>query len=98
MVPRVNYPQGIQTPDYLIDNERFDLKTFKSSGKNVFYNMIAKKKKQSPNFIFDVTDCPLSEEEMERQIKNLYSSQHTRFIEKIVIMKNGKVIRAYRRK
>lgn len=98
MIPRVNYPQGIQTPDYLIDGERFDLKTFKSSGKNVFYNMIAKKKKQSPNFIFDVTDCPLSEEEMERQIKSLYSSQHTRFIEKIVVMKNGEVVKVYKRK
>ena len=53
-VPQIMYPQGIQTPDYLINGERFDLKTFKSSGKNVFYNMIAKKKKQSPNFIFDI--------------------------------------------
>jgi len=85
------YPQGIQTPDYLINGERFDLKTFKSSGKNVFYNMIAKKKKQSPNFIFDITECPLSAEEIERQINGLYSSHHTRFIEKIVVMKDGKI-------
>lgn len=98
MVPRVAFPQGIQTPDYLIAGERFDLKTFKSSGKNVFYNMIAKKKKQSPNFIFDITECPLSEEEVERQIKGLYSSHHTRFIEKIVVLKNGEVTKVYGRK
>lgn len=98
MIPRVTFPQGIQTPDFLIDGERFDLKTFKSSGKNVFYNMIAKKKKQSPNFIFDLTECPLPEEEVERQIKGLYNSHHTRFIEKIVVMKNGEIAKVYRRK
>ncbi|MDE7478417.1 MAG: hypothetical protein K2M91_10785, partial [Lachnospiraceae bacterium] len=41
----VLYPQGIQTPDYLIDGERFDLKSFKSGGKNLIYNMVSKKKK-----------------------------------------------------
>ena len=97
-VPQIMYPQGIQTPDYLINGERFDLKTFKSSGKNVFYNMIAKKKKQSPNFIFDITECPLSAEEIERQINGLYSSHHTRFIEKIVVMKDGKIEKVYMRK
>lgn len=97
-VPQITYPQGIQTPDYLINGERFDLKTFKSSGKNVFYNMIAKKKKQSPNFIFDITECPLSAEEIERQINGLYSSHHTRFIEKIVVMKDGKIEKVYMRK
>ena len=97
-VPQIMYPQGIQTPDYLINGERFDLKTFKSSGKNVFYNMIAKKKKQSPNFIFDITECPLSAEELERQINGLYSSHHTRFIEKIVVMKDGKIEKVYMRK
>lgn len=96
--PQIMYPQGIQTPDYLINGERFDLKTFKSSGKNVFYNMIAKKKKQSPNFIFDITECPLSAEEIERQINGLYSSHHTRFIEKIVVMKDGKIEKVYMRK
>lgn len=97
-VPQIMYPQGIQTPDYLINGDRFDLKTFKSSGKNVFYNMIAKKKKQSPNFIFDITECPLSAEEIERQINGLYSSHHTRFIEKIVVMKDGKIEKVYMRK
>ncbi len=97
-VPQIMYPQGIQTPDYLINGERFDLKTFKSSGKNVFYNMIAKKKKQSPNFIFDITECPLSAEEIEWQINGLYSSHHTRFIEKIVVMKDGKIEKVYVRK
>ena len=27
LIPQVMYPQGIQTPDYLIDKKRFDLKS-----------------------------------------------------------------------
>lgn len=95
LVPQVMYPQGIQTPDYLIDGERFDLKSFKSSGKNLIYNMVSKKKMQSPNFIFEITDCPLSESEIEKQIKDVYSSTHTKFIKKIVVVKKGKIIGVY---
>ena len=98
LVPQVMYPQGIQTPDYLIDKVRFDLKSPTGEGKNVLYSMIYKKSKQSPNFIFDVTNCSLSEEEIERQIKGLYASQHTRFIEKIIVMKNREILKVYDRK
>lgn len=97
LVPQVMYPQGIQTPDYLIDGERFDLKSFKGVGKNLIYNMVSKKKNQAPNFIFDFTKCPLSEIEIERQIENVYSSTHTRFIEKIVVVRDGEILKVYER-
>lgn len=97
LVPQIMHPQGIQTPDYIIDGERFDLKCFKSSGKNVIYNLISKKKNQSPNFIFDMTNCSLSLEEIERQIIGIYSSTHTKFVNKIVVMKNEKIIKVCKR-
>lgn len=75
-VPQVMYPLGIQTPDYLIDGVKFDLKSPTGRGKNLLSGMLAKKKKQSPNFIFDITGCPLSEEVIESQINGLYASQH----------------------
>lgn len=97
LIPQVMYPQGIQTPDYLIDGERFDLKSPTGNGKNLLYSMVSKKSKQSPNFIFDVTACPLSEKEIERQMHGLYNSRHTKFIEKIVLVKYGKVQKVYSR-
>lgn len=96
-VPQVMYPPKIQTPDYLIDGDRFDLKSPIGRGKNLLYGMLAKKKNQSPNFIFDITDCPLPEDDIERQINELYASWHTRFVEKIVIVKNGKILKVYDR-
>lgn len=97
LVPQIMHPQGIQTPDYLVDGKRFDLKCFKSSGKNVVYNLISKKKKQSPNFIFDITDCPLSLDEIERQVIGVYSSTHTKFVDEIVVIKDGKILKVYKR-
>ncbi len=98
LVPQVMFPHGIQTPDYMIDGDRFDLKSPTGKGKNVLYSMIAKKKKQAPNFIFNITDCPLPEEEISRQIGGLYASRHTRFVEKIVVVKDGKILKVYDRK
>lgn len=97
VVPQVMYPQGIQTPDYLIGGERFDLKNLMSAGKNVVYNMVSKKKTQSSNFILDITKCPLPVNEIESQIAEIYASTHTKFIEKIVVIKGDAIIRVYKR-
>lgn len=97
-IPQVMVPQGIQTPDYLIDGELFDLKSPTGRSKDLLYNVVSKKRKQASSFIFDVTDCPLSEEEIIRQAEALYFSRHTRFVDKIVIMKNGEILKVYGRK
>lgn len=97
-VPQIMIPQGVQTPDYLIDSERFDLKSPTGRSKDLFYNVVSKKRKQASNFIFDVTNCPLSDDEIRIQIEALYFSRHTRFIDKIVIMKNKEIQKVYGRK
>lgn len=97
-VPQIMVPQGVQTPDYLIDGERFDLKSPTGRSKDLFYNVVSKKRKQASSFIFDVTDCPLSKEEIGKQVEALYFSRHTRFINKIVVMKNGEILKVYGRK
>lgn len=97
LVPRIVFPAGIQTPDYLIDDIAFDLKSPTGQGKNTLYGMISKKKKQSSNFIFDITLCPLSNEEIERQIETIYNSSHTEFVSTIVVIKDETVIKVYRK-
>lgn len=98
LIPQVSYPQGIQTPDYLIDGERFDLKSPTGKGKNLLYGLIAKKQKQSHNFIINVTNCPLSMEEPERQTNDLFRSPRTGFLEKIVFLKDDEVVKVFSRK
>ncbi len=98
LVPRVLSPKGISTPDYLIGKERYDLKSPTGKGKNTLFDMVSKKKKQADNFIFDISKCPLSQEEVKRQIENIYRSRHTVFVKNIIIVKDGRIIDTYHRK
>ena len=98
MVPRVNNPPGISTPDFLFHGNPYDLKTITGSGKNTLYNAVSKKKRQSPNFIFETSGTTLTIEEIVEQVSRLYTSKHTAFINEIVIVRNKKIVRVFSRK
>lgn len=97
MVPWVLNPQGISTPDYIFRNEAFDLKELSGTSKNLVYNAIAKKKRQASNFILDISKSPLDENEIIRQIEEVYWSRHTMFVQKIIVIKDGKIRKIYKR-
>jgi len=92
MIPRVNYPEGIKTPDYLFKNEGWDLKTITGSGNQTLYHAIYKKSQQSNNFIFDISTSNLSLEDAEKQIERLYDRKDTDFLKKTIIKKDKKFI------
>lgn len=98
LVPKINYPDGKQTPDYLIDGVRYDLKSPTGVGKYLLKGLIAKKRKQADNFIIDITECTLSIDEIERQINELYKSPQVGFVINIVVLKNGEVVKVFCRK
>ena len=91
MVPRVNNPQGVSTPDYIFRGDAYDLKTITGNGKKILYDRISKKKNQSSNFVFDLSESALTDENVKSQIKYIFKSDHTDFVDKIVILKNGEV-------
>ncbi len=98
LIPRINYPEGIQTPDYLINGDRYDLKAPTGKGKYLLQGLIAKQKHQAHNFIIDVTNCPLDMDELERQSKDLFRSPRTAFLNIIVFLKDRKVLKVLQRK
>lgn len=97
LVPRVLNPQGISTPDYIFRDEAFDLKELSGTSKNLVYNAIAKKKRQASNFILDISKSPLDENEIVRQIEEIYWSRHTMFVQKIIVIKDEKIRKIYKR-
>ena len=97
MVPRVTYPQGMQTPDYLIDGSKYDLKTPIGNGKNTLYGMVKSKKRQANNFVICADKTELSTEEIEHQIKNIYKSRNTTFVDSIILVRNRKIVKVYKR-
>lgn len=97
MMPKVNKPEGVRTPDYIFRGCRYDLKDIEGKGKAVLYDAASKKRRQADNFIFDVTKSPLSEAEIYRQIGTLYSEKHASFISNVILVKNGELLKVFQR-
>lgn len=99
LVPRVNIPKGVKTPDFRINGEYYDLKTLESNaGDSTIFNRVKKSVKQADNFIIDVTASGLSEDSIQAQVKRIFSQRDTSTVKIIVIINAGKVIGAYKRK
>ena len=97
LVPVVLNPKGIQTPDYMIGDSKYDLKQVSGNGKNTLDTAISKKKKQSNNFIFDISNTEMKEEEAMRQIEKIYTSKHREWVEEIMLIKDNEVLKIYKR-
>ncbi|MDO4721419.1 MAG: hypothetical protein Q4A78_12205 [Peptostreptococcaceae bacterium] len=98
MVPRINYPKNIKTPDYLIENVSYDLKTPTGQGKNALYDMVRRSKGQADSFVIDVSNSKISTDKIVDQVNLIYSSKHTRFVDEVVIMRDNKIIGSYKKR
>ncbi|MBP3206041.1 MAG: hypothetical protein J6M66_11550 [Lachnospiraceae bacterium] len=99
MVPRINNPAGISTPDYLFNGYGYDLKTLTDQAtENTIFNRVKKAKKQAKRFIIDVTATSLAEGVISDQIEKIFWSENTLFVEEIVIVRENKIIGVFARK
>lgn len=89
MIPRINNPSGIQTPDYLFRNNKWDLKTITGKGKQVLYHAVYKKREQANNFIFDTSSSKLNLEDIKHQVDKLYKRTDVPFIDEVIIKKDS---------
>lgn len=94
MVPRVNNPQGISTPDYLFRGKGYDLKTLsKEAGENTIINRIKKARKQSKNFVLDLTNAKkITDSVLKSQIQRIYKDKETAFVDTIIGVRNGDIV------
>lgn len=98
MLPRVNNPQGVSTPDYLFRGEGYDLKTIgKTVGKNPLVNRVKKAKVQSNNFVFDISNSELTHKKMIEQIEKLFTDPETLFAKTVMIVNTGKIESVFER-
>lgn len=98
LIPAVLNPQGIKTPDYMINNIKFDLKEPTGNSITTIYNLFKNKKKQANNFIIDIHKSGLSREESIRQTREIFNSKHRDWIDTIILMQDNKVLKVYKRK
>lgn len=94
MVPRVNSPQGVRTPDYLFRGEAYDLKTLKpNSGPNTIFNRVKKAEGQAQRFIIDVTHSGLDDAVINQQLEKLLTRSDTGWVEEVFIIRDDKISR-----
>ena len=98
VIPGINYPKKIKTSDYIVNKEKFDLKTLTENNKNTIYNAIHKQRMQANNFIIDISKNGMSQIDVEKQIENIYNSRHTEWVKKIILVKKDKLLKVYERK
>lgn len=98
MIPKINNPEGISTPDYLFRNMKFDLKEIKGNGKRTIDSSIKNKKRQSNNFIFDVTKSNLTKKEIIDQVKKIYITSGREWVDVVIIKKHNKLIAVYKKR
>lgn len=72
MVPRVNHPPNISSPDYLVNGLKFDLKEIKGSSEGTIDQNTRKAKRQAENIIYDVSQSKLTDYEVINQFKRIY--------------------------
>jgi len=98
LLPKVFKPEGIKTPDYLVNGIRFDLKELKGESKNTFYNVLKGKEKQAHNFVIDLDKTKFDASDINEQVKSIYESRHRSWVETLIIIRNDEVIKIYKRK
>lgn len=97
LIPVVLNPKGVQTPDYMINKEKFDLKKIFGNGKNTLDTAISKKKKQSNNFVFDISQTVMGEEKALEQIQRIYNSRNRSWVDRIILIKDNQVLKVFKR-
>lgn len=98
IIPRVNKPLNIKTPDYIINKEKIDLKQITGGGKYVIEGNIKGKKEQANNFVIDITNAKLKDTEAEKQIEKIYQSKRYSWVDKIFLLKESSIVKIYKHK
>ena len=99
MVPRVNKPEGVKTPDYLFHGKAYDLKTpQKNTSNNAIFKRIKKASGQAHGIILDISESGLDDKTVMQQIDKVFWSEDTLFVDEVAIVKNNKISGVFKRK
>lgn len=101
ILPRINFPKNIKTPDYIFKNEKWDLKALGKeaiSNTRAVDNIIKKSKNQTDNIILDITNTSIDKESIISQTKKVFTTSGREWLQKIMIIDNYKLIKIYQRK
>lgn len=98
LIPKVTLVDNVETPDYIVNNEKFDRKGINGSSKTGIYNRIHSKQMQANNFVIDITNAKLTTEDYIKQAQDIYMNKRTYWVNTLIITKNNQIIKCFKRK
>ncbi|MBQ3353503.1 hypothetical protein IJG89_04185 [Candidatus Saccharibacteria bacterium] len=85
-------PGHMKSPDLLIKNEIWELKSPRGNSKNTIHNIFVTSRKQSYNVIIDLRRCRMNEQNAFARIRDAFNKRRRKKCQLLVITKHGKVI------
>lgn len=101
LVPR---PQNVNkktlsSSDFIFKDEPWELKAIGGSGKDVIRDRVKAGKKQANNFLINITDkSNLTELEIMRQTKKLFTHFNTQYVDTVIVKKDTELLAILKRK
>ena len=90
LIPKSN-KKGIKTPDFMMNGEKWEMKSPKGEGRWLVENTLNKAIKQSPNIVLDLRRIQIHQTKCMAEVEKQFQKKKT--IKKIkVITKNQKIV------
>ncbi len=97
LCPRVELPKKVKTPDYIWDNEKWELKGINKHSNSTINTAINNAKKQSNNVILNLIDTSYTDDELTIEMRRIYSNPRYNNINKIIVLQEFVLRKAYKR-
>lgn len=98
LCPRVNIPESIKTPDYIWNNEYWDLKEIKGTRKRLIDDIVKDCRYQANNLIIDINKSKITTKQIINQITNTFNNNSRKWIDTIILKNKNNLIIIYKRK
>lgn len=85
-------PQSLKTPDLIIGNQIWELKSPIGDGKNTIHNTFSTARKQSINIVIDLRRCKMHEEKAFSRIREAYKKRKRKKCRILIIRKDEKIV------
>ena len=85
-------PGPMKTPDLLVKNEIWELKSPRGSSKNTIHNIFVTSRKQSYNVIIDLRRCKMNEQKAFVRIRDAFNKRRRKKCQLLVITKKERIL------
>ena len=92
LLPRVNVPESVTSPDYSFNGIKMDRKGPTGSGAKTVFNQIRNIKKQSRYLVLDLSKTAMSNERVIKDLKKAFGMEYYSYLDCVIVTRNGEVV------